>query len=193
LRIRLDAAGWLRRRVVAPLLRTDAPLGQVAWGAGVGMFIALLPIVGQLYVLPTVWAACRYLLGRAFHLPVAYGMVLLINPPLKILTFYLYLVSGAALLTLLGDPGMQGGFAEFKSVLFGESGDWLANSPRAAGVALRHFGLPIVVGGILWALVGGVLAYGLVRVGVGRWRRGAAALSTGASVPAREDSPARPE
>ena len=38
-------ASWLRRRIVAPVLQTDAPASQVALGAGVGMFVALLPVV----------------------------------------------------------------------------------------------------------------------------------------------------
>lgn len=164
----IGLASWLRRHVVTPLLQAHAPRRQVAWGAGIGMFIALLPMVGQLYVLPPVWAACRYVLGRAFHLPIAYGMVFLINPPLKILTFYLYLLSGDALLAALGHPAMEGGFSAFSTTLLGAEGNWLANSARAAGVALQIFGPPIVVGGVLWAVLGGILAYALARIALAR-------------------------
>ncbi len=182
----MGPASWFRRRVVTPIFQSGATRGQVAWGAGVGMFIALLPIVGQLYVLPPVWAACRYVLSRPFHLPVAYGMVFLINPPLKIFTFYGYLLTGEALLANLGRPAAEGGFAAFRTTLLGTGGDWLSNSVRAAGIALQYFGPPIVAGGIVWAAVGGVLAYGLVRIALARRGRPG---TPGAPV----ESAARPE
>jgi len=152
---------WLRARLVDPILRAEASAGQVAWGAGVGMFVALLPMVGQLYVLPVVWAAARTVVRRAFHLPLAYGMVLLINPPVKVFTFYGYLLTGNVLLESFGAAGIGSGWAGFKAALLGTQGGWLSNSWHAAEVALRSFGLPILVGGVLWAAVGGVLAFAL--------------------------------
>lgn len=163
-------APWLRRRC-AVLLQTGAPAGQVAWGAGFGMFIALLPTVGQLYMLPPLWAAARYFLRRAFHLPMAYAMVLLINPPLKLFTFYGYYLTGLRLLRYLGMPESEPGFAAFKAALLGEDSDWLTGSVRAGYLALRHFGPPIIAGGILWAAAGGLLAYAAAWAALTAWRR----------------------
>jgi hypothetical protein len=68
-------------RLILPFISSHAPVGEVSWGAAIGMFIALLPIVGiQMYVAATLWLICRYLFRFRFNLPIAMALVWITNP-----------------------------------------------------------------------------------------------------------------
>src|SRR5262245_41676016 len=136
---------------------------------------ALLPVVGQLYTLPPLWAVCRYLLRRGFHLPIAMGMVILINPPLKVFLFYGYALTGDVMLRWVGQPGIAGGYDAFRAALTQDGGSWLSNSAAALEVAVTRFGPSLVVGGIFWSIVGGPLCFALAWWAIARNRRRTAA------------------
>jgi uncharacterized protein (DUF2062 family) len=151
-------------RIVAPFRTADIPPAQVSRGAGFGMFIALLPIVGQLYLTPVVWGVLRPFAWLRFNLPVAMGMALIVNPPIKVPLFYGYLVTGEALLALAGiAPGHSSTqFLAAEDVL--AQGPWLERFwavERLLALAVEHYALPLALGGTAWALtVGGLVGIG---------------------------------
>jgi len=177
------AGAWLRRRVIAPVLQADAPAHQIAWGAGLGMFFALLPVVGQLYIVPALWSVCRYALRRVFHLPTALLMVACVPPPLKLLTFYGYAVTGNGLMRALGYEGMAGGLADFEAVTASDGGNWFVGAAHAIDAALTRFGPPIILGGFVWACIGGALAFASAWALIVRYRRRRAALAPSTEAP----------
>ena len=154
---------FLRRRLLAPFRVAGVPRGELSRGAGLGLGVALLPILGQLYLTPALWAAARPLARMRFNLPVAMAMVLLINPPLKVPLFYFYLLSGEALLSLAGmSPGS--GADAFRAAMDGLSAApwperWGA-AGRLLGLALERYALPLGVGGLAWAVAAGLAVWG---------------------------------
>ena len=152
----------LHRRVVAPLRAGDVPTGQLSRGAGIGLGFALFPIVGQLYLTPVLWAALRPLLPLRFNLPVAMGMVLIVNPPVKVPLFYLYLLSGEALLSLAGMTA-QTGAHDFKAAWDAAAeGAWIGRFSaigRLLTLALERYALPLGIGGTVWAVLLGLFAW----------------------------------
>lgn len=154
---------FLRRYLLAPFRMAGVPRGEMSRGAGLGLGVALLPILGQLYLTPALWAASRRLAWLRFNLPVAMAMVLLVNPPVQVPLFYFYLLSGEALLSLAGIRP-DGGSGEFRAAMDALSGAPWAERWSAAeqllGLALKRFALPLEIGGLAWALVVGLLAWG---------------------------------
>jgi hypothetical protein len=153
----------IRRHLVAPFTMRGVPAHELSLGAGLGAGFALLPIVGQLYLAPVLWAAGRAWRRTRFNFPAALAMVLIVNPPVKVPLFYGYLLTGEALLDAIGVPHSRGA-AEFRVVMNDLlDGTW-AERPsammRALTLALEHYALPLGIGGCAWALVVG-LAVGL--------------------------------
>jgi uncharacterized protein (DUF2062 family) len=150
---------FFRRRMLAPFLLADVPPGQVSRGAGIGLFVALLPIVGQLYLTPAVWAGLRALPRLRFNLPTALAMVALISPPSKVPLFYGYIVTGDAVLHAL-DSAYIADSSAFRAQMAAMADapwhEWFAQTGRLTGLALERYGLPLAVGGIAWAVVLGV-------------------------------------
>ena len=59
-------------QLVRPFKESVAPIHEVGWGAAVGMFVGILPIVGlQMYVVATLWVSLRFLFRSRFSLPIA--------------------------------------------------------------------------------------------------------------------------
>ncbi len=144
-----------RRRVVAPFLLAEAPSGELSLGAGIGLFVALLPIVGQIPLTPVLWAVCRPLARLRFNLPVALGMVLLISWPVQVPLFYLYLLSGEALLGAAGfDPAL--GSHSFRAAMAGLAAapwpQWFERAGHLIAVALERYTMPLGIGGVAWAV-----------------------------------------
>lgn len=152
---------FFRRRVIAPFLLAEAPRGHLSRAAGIGLFVALLPIVGQLYLVPGVWALLRAFPRLRFNLPAALAMVVLVNPPSKVLLFYGYILTGEALLDAAGvvratdNRAFRAGMAAMDAAPWSE---WLDHAGRLIGLAFERYGLPLAVGGSVWAVVLGTAA-----------------------------------
>ncbi len=152
---------FFRRRILAPLLLQEVPPGQASRGAGFGLFVALLPIVGQLYLTPALWAGLRGLPRLRFNLPIALGMVVLISPPSKVPLFYGYILTGDAFLQAL-DATYRADSTAFRTQMAVMAdapwSEWFAHAGRLIGMALERYGLPLAVGGIAWAAMLGAAA-----------------------------------
>jgi uncharacterized protein (DUF2062 family) len=149
---------FIHRRFISPFLLREVPPEHLSRGAGIGLFVALLPVVGQLYWTPAVWALLRVLPRLRFNQPVAMAMVAVITPPVKVPLFYGYIVTGDRLLDTFGFAHMtdstafRAGIAAMADASWRE---WLDHTSRLIGLALERYALPLAVGGVAWAVVAG--------------------------------------
>jgi uncharacterized protein (DUF2062 family) len=157
--------------LILPFKLTHASIPEVSWGAALGMYIALLPIVGiQMYVAATLWVFCRYALRFRFNLPIAIAMVWLTNPVTVIPIYFVYLKTGDWALDVL--RAYKNEFADLgEPITYEQFRDAFAQISEQPGLSLRDrvvegtillfrgFGWPILVGSLFYAVPLGILSY----------------------------------
>lgn len=169
----------LRRNVyvhlVEPFLETHDPLPQVSWGATVGMFVGLTPTVGiQMYIVTLLYLLCRYGFRARFNLTIAISLVWISNPVTMIPIYFVFLQVGDALLGYLGHPVSEMTFELFQAevaLLAEGQQDWTTWLLAAGQVFLLEFGWPIVVGSLVFAVPGALLAYPVTYFMLSKYRR----------------------
>ena len=101
----MDIVAFFRQKIKPLLLAKDRP-DIIAWGVGVGLFVALTPTVGVQMVLVMMLAAIP---GVRFNIPIALAMVWVSNPFTTLPLYYgMYWVG----IILLGEQLL--GFSAFK-------------------------------------------------------------------------------
>jgi len=173
--------------LILPFKLSQAPIGEVSWGAALGMFIALLPIVGiQMYVASALWLVCRYALRFRWNLPIAIALVWLTNPVTVIPVYFVYLKTGDWALDTLrayrdqfADLGEPVTYQQFKDLFAEISGNpnlpLLERVVESTLLLFRAFGWPIVVGSLFYAVPLAIAAYPFTSISLRAWRRRRAA------------------
>ncbi len=159
----------IRHRLIIPILRSRHPPEYTARGVMVGLVVALTPTVGiQIPMVFLVWLAARcFWRAWDFNLLVALAWTLLTNvftaPPF----YYLFLVTGRLLLGRWDRIRDYGTFSERLSTSLGVEASWLETLWIYTYNLFAKFGVPMFVGSLPWALLGGWLGYvwtlGLIR------------------------------
>lgn len=162
--------------LVVPFLTTHDTLNRVAWGAAIGTFVGLTPTVGvQMYIVTLLWLLCRYGLRLRYNLTIAISMVWISNPVTMVPLYYLFLKTGDALLGLLGYPVTSLTFHVFRVEVAQMAQtphlDWFHWLVYGVYVLLIEFGWPIVLGSLVYAIPGGLLAYPVTHHTLNRYRR----------------------
>ncbi len=148
--------------LVRPFVESEAPITHISWGAAIGMFVGMTPLVGiQMYTVTVIWTICRYLLRVRFNLPIAVAMVWVTNPITVIPIYYAFLVTGN--LSLGMDFAQSFAFDEFRD-LFSQAQEETATGPAnwlyiKIALLFWTFGWPMVVGSLIWAVPLSVLTY----------------------------------
>jgi uncharacterized protein len=144
----------LRYRLLIPVFRSPHGPEYTARGVANGVFWALTPSVGlQTFQILGTWVIARRLFGKDSSILQALIWVWVNNPFTMIPMYYAFYLTG---LWLMGDVGLARGYDRFID-LWEETGGsgWIA---RMTGLA-QAIGLPLVIGCIPYASLGGALSY----------------------------------
>ena len=148
----------LYKKLIRPITRSEGSIRQVSWGVGIGVFFALTPTVGiQMYAVALIWALCRFILKSHFNLPVSIAMVWISNPLTMIPLYYLFLVSGYAVL----ETHEKLSFALFdqKFSSFSEMESTWELIIEATRFLIIDLGWPMVVGSLFFAIPFGIISF----------------------------------
>ena len=151
----------LRHRLIIPILRERRPPEYTARGVLVGMVVAMTPTVGvQIPMVLLFWMAVRGVYSRWDFNPVlACAWTFITNIATLPFFYYLFVVTGRV---MLGRFENLRGFDAFRQRL-GESmpqdAGWLDSMWIYTVALFDNFGLPLFVGCIPWAILGGWLGY----------------------------------
>ena len=152
-----------RYRLVIPIKRDRNPPDFVARGVAVGMVIALTPTVGiQMPMVALIWLLFRTI-SRQFDFSVIVAMawtwvtnVFTVGP-----VYYVFFVTGQL---MLGQHTDVQGYSIFVSMLsqsMSTEASFLESLWVYTAGLLRTFGVPMFIGSIPWAIVGGWVSYRL--------------------------------
>lgn len=159
--------GWLSRigrlvryRLHIPMIRSRHSPEYTARGVMVGMFWAMLPLVGiqMAFVLAT-WVIARKVFNWDFSLVNGLAWTWVTNVVTVIPAYYLFYVTG---LWLMGNSEALGDYETFAAGLKGIGGDepgfW-----RSAAVwsktLLIGWGVPMTIGAVPWAVTSAAISY----------------------------------
>lgn len=149
------------RKLILPLYRSKHSVHYTALGAGVGMAIAMTPLVGvQMPLTLAVWLVMKNLSHRLdFNLPVAIAYNWVSNVFTLAPIYYVFMITGRL---MMGDWTSLTGFDEFSQrlseSLSAGAGFWEAMYVYSVKI-FEVFGVPMFVGCVPWALFLGWLTY----------------------------------
>ena len=148
----------IKERLINPVLHSRDPVSEVSLGVAVGVFLGLTPTVGvQMYLVAIIWSIYRYLFRRHFNLPVGVAMVWISNPLTMVPLYYLFLVTGYWLLETKNGLSYEH-FAEIL-IRISETGETWEIIIEGARFLLIELGLPMIIGGFVYAFPGFVFSY----------------------------------
>ena len=175
--------GWWGRfkarahqRLIQPFVDSRDPVHEVALGASIGVFLGLTPTVGiQMYSVLMVWLLFRYVVRIRFNMIIAMAMVWVSNPLTMIPMYYTFLVTGQWLQELAGFGFLPISYTAFSAEVgrlnaMGELStlQWLYNAVK---VLIVEFGLPMVLGSLVYAVPGVVIAYAVTGTWLRKYRK----------------------
>lgn len=143
----------LKYRLLIPLLRSTHPPEYTARGVANGVFWGLTPTVGlQTIEITGTWVVLRRL-GLDSSLLQAYVWVWVNNPVTMIPMYFLFYVTGLA---MLGDLARSAGYDGFVAIWSSASSlSWW----EGLLAVIRAIGTPLFLGAVPYAVVGTLLAY----------------------------------
>lgn len=152
-----------RYRLVIPIKRDRNPPDFVARGVAVGMVIALTPTVGiQMPMVALIWLLFRTI-SRQFDFSVIVAMawtwvtnVFTVGP-----VYYVFFVTGQLMLGQHTDVQGYSIFVNMLSQSMNTEASFLESLWVYTAGLLRTFGVPMFIGSIPWAIVGGWVSYRL--------------------------------
>lgn len=176
----------IQEHIVVPIMQAHAPPSEIAWGAGIGMFVAMTPTVGiQMYAVTAVWFITRYIFRFNFNLPVGLAMCWISNPITMGPLYYLFLLVGYWIFPHLGFSGsIPVTYADFGNRL----SEILAHHSTRKVVResfsflIVELGFPMLVGSVLIALPCAILTFWITILTLHRRKPS----SNGASMPSQK-------
>ncbi len=147
-------------RLIVPLKRSQHPPEYSARGILVGIVWGLTPTVGvQMAAVFATWTLGRRLFGWNFNLIMALAWTWISNPLTMVPIYYLFYVTGQIMFGRWSDLAGYDVFATLFSQAFA-SGTGILESARATlSIAVKDFGLTLLVGSLPYAVVGGALGF----------------------------------
>lgn len=176
-------AGWwgrfkrlVRQKLIQPFTDSRDPVHEVAMGASVGAFLGLTPTVGvQMYLVFMAWLLLRYVFRIRFNMLIAFAMVWISNPVTMAPMYYAFLVTGQWMRELAGVGFLPISYTAFTAEVARigavEGVSFLLWLYNAAKVLIVEFGWPMVLGGLVYAIPGAIIAYPLTGIWLRRYRK----------------------
>ncbi len=172
--------GLAHQKLIQPFTDSRDPVHEVALGASVGAFLGLTPTVGiQMYSVLMLWLLFRYVFWIRFNMVIGMAMVWVSNPLTMVPLYYAFLVTGHWMQELAGVGFLPVSYTAFSAEVgrlnaMGELSflQWLYN---AAKVLIVEFGWPMVLGSLVYAIPGAIIAYPLTGIWLRRYRKSCAA------------------
>ena len=167
--------GLARQKLIQPFVDSRDPVHEVALGASVGVFLGLTPTVGiQMYVVLMLWLLFRYVFRIRFNMLTGMTLIWLSNPLTMIPLYYTFLVTGQGMQEMAGVDLLPVSYMAFSAAVgrLGEIGEldilqWLYN---AAKVLIVDYGWPMVLGSLVYAIPGAIIAYPLTGIWLRKYR-----------------------
>ncbi|MBF0154566.1 MAG: DUF2062 domain-containing protein [Magnetococcales bacterium] len=153
------------KRIMRPMVRSPHPPEYQARASFWGLVVNFTPSIGfQLPMVAAIWAISRTLRKEwDFNFPLAFAWTWITNPATAAPLYYLFLVTGRFMLGEWDNPNMD--FEAFRNLfgeVFREGGaetSWWQVMLDQMTQLWHHFGFPMVVGSLPWALFGGWVGY----------------------------------
>jgi hypothetical protein len=171
---------WIRGKVydhlILPFMETHDPLPEVARGAAIGIFLGLTPLVGvQMYMTGITWLICRYVFRFHFNATVSVAMVWVTNPVTTPPIYYLFLITGQLIQSLLGYVVIPITYAAFlyqlELLTGGAELGFFGYIYYATRVLLENYGWPLVMGSMIYAIPFSLLSHPATLIFLGKYRR----------------------
>ncbi len=171
---------WIRGKVydhlIRPFMETHDPLPEVARGAAIGIFLGLTPTVGvQMYTAMMIWLVCRYVFRFHFNATVAVAMVWVTNPVTAPPIYYVFLITGQLIQSLLGYVVIPISYEAFQHQLDLVSGGadlgYLEFIFYATWVLLVDYGWPMLIGSMIYAIPVSIISHPATIIFLGKYRR----------------------
>ena len=168
--------GLVRQKLIQPFAESRDPVHEVALGASIGTFLGFTPTVGiQMYLVLMFWVLFRYVFRIRFNMIIAMTMVWTSNPLTMIPMYYAFLVTGQWMQELAGVGFLPISYTAFSAEV-GRLGaaeelsalQWLYNALK---VLIVEFGWPLVLGSLVYAIPGAIIAYPLTGIWLPRYRK----------------------
>lgn len=172
--------GLARQKLIQPFADSRDPVHEVALGASVGAFLGLTPTVGlQMYLVFMIWLLLRYLGRIRFNMLIAMAMVWISNPLTMLPMYYAFLVTGQWMRDLADVGYLPISYAAFTAEVarigMAEESSFLQWLYHAARVLIVEFGWPMVLGSLVYAIPGAILAYPVTGIWLRKYRQSRAA------------------
>lgn len=157
-------------------METHDPLPEVARGAAIGIFLGLTPLVGvQMYMTGITWLVCRYVFRFHFNATIAVAMVWITNPITTPPIYYLYLITGQLVQSLLGHEVIPITYAAFQHQLnlltHGANLGFFEYIFYATWVLMENYGWPLVMGSMIYAIPFSLITHPATIKFLGKYRR----------------------
>ncbi|MBF0237239.1 MAG: DUF2062 domain-containing protein [SAR324 cluster bacterium] len=170
----------IRNNIIYPIINSIAPVKEVSWGVAIGTFVGLTPTMGiQMYIVAAIWTIFRYIFKFHFNLPVGIALVWITNPVTVIPIYYLFLITGSAIFEIVGIVSHPLNYVTFKDSFIQISnldGTWnvIVEGTR---FLLIELGLPLLIGGLCYALPSSVIGYYITSSTLTKYRQRKAKLA----------------
>lgn len=152
----------IREHLILPFTESTAPIQHVAWGATIGMFVALTPTVGtQMYIVAAIWMIARYVFRVRFNLPVGVAVVWITNPITVVPFYFIFLKTGQYFQAMAGVDVPHMNYEEFKALFsaLGHEANLWDRIVHAFLALFWTFGWPMIYGSLVWAIPLSILTY----------------------------------
>lgn len=151
---------YLYVKLIKPFKDSKSPANEVAWGAMIGMFWAMTPLVGiQMTVVTINWLMCRLVKFR-FSLPIAMVMVWLSNPFTMGPLYYMFYLVGYYSFIFAGANITQISYLNFTNRLDQSLAMGAIDGSIDFVIYIAvDMGWPMLIGGFVVAIPMSILAY----------------------------------
>lgn len=151
------------KKIILPLKEVHAPREEIALGASIGMFWAINPLVGiQMYLVTMTWLIFKFFNIR-FNLPIALAMVWITNPLTMPIFYYAFYITGIYFSKLFNVNFVILSFDKFKMVIERTTSlGFIDGIWYWIQFLLDDFGIPALIGGLVWAIPLSILTYPIV-------------------------------
>ena len=154
------------KKIIKPIYRSKLSVSEISTGVAIGMFWGLTPTVGiQMFIVFVHWLLWKYIFGKNFDLLVATAMVWISNPFTIGFFYTLFLLTGNFFLSIFGikSVNVEQFFQNFTVLQEQSHYSTLETIYYSLQYLLVEIGLPLVVGSLVYAIIGSIISYAVVK------------------------------